>query len=90
MNTLKDLPVDILKIDMGFLDKAKDTDRAKCIVYNIILMSDDLHMKSLTEGVETMEQYDLLIKMGCELFQGYYFAKPMPLEEFEQFIKEHR
>ena len=90
LNTLKDLPVDILKIDMGFLDKAKDTDRAKCIVYNIILMSDDLHMKSLTEGVETMEQYDLLIQMGCELFQGYYFAKPMPLEEFEQFIKEHR
>ena len=47
-------------------------------------------MKSLTEGVETMEQYDLLIQMGCELFQGYYFAKPMSLEEFEQFIKEHR
>ena len=47
-------------------------------------------MTTLTEGVETQQQFKQLIQMGCSLFQGYYFAKPMPLEDFEEFIINNR
>ena len=89
LNMLKDIPVDVLKIDMGFLDGAGETDKAQKIVYNVIAMSKDLDIKSLTEGVENLYQYESLSRMGCELFQGYYFAKPIPIEDFEMFLADH-
>jgi EAL domain-containing protein (putative c-di-GMP-specific phosphodiesterase class I) len=52
---------------------------------NILNLSEDLGIASLTEGVETEQQYRALAEMGCKLFQGYHFAKPMPIDEFEQF-----
>ena len=58
----------------------------KTIVKNIINLTKELGIVSLTEGVETAEQYEALEEMGCNLFQGYYFAKPMPVYEFEEFI----
>ena len=88
LNMLKNMPVDVLKIDMNFLDE-NGNERSKTIVKNVINLSNELKLTTLTEGVETKQQYSDLIDMGCILFQGYYFAKPMPLEEFEQFIKEH-
>ena len=84
LNMLKDMPVDIIKIDMGFLRKSEADDRAKKILHNILNMTYDLGIVSLTEGVETIEQYKMLTDMGCRLFQGYYFAKPMPVEDFEK------
>ncbi|MBO6149473.1 MAG: EAL domain-containing protein [Lachnospiraceae bacterium] len=86
LNMLKDMPVDVLKIDMKFLSSSKDNVRANTIVKNIIKLSDDLGILSLTEGVETMEQFDMLSDMGCVLFQGYYFAKPVKLSEFEEML----
>ena len=84
LNMLKDMPVDVLKIDMAFLRK-KDTDgRGKIIVKEIVTLAKELGIISLTEGVETEEQYDKLLEMGCQMYQGYYFAKPMPPEEFEK------
>ncbi len=83
---MKDMPVDVLKIDMNFLGRSRDSYRANTIVKNIINLSDDLGIASLTEGVETVEQYDLLSEMGCKLFQGYYFTKPVTLENFEGMI----
>ena len=83
LNMLKDMPVDVLKIDMKFLSKSRDDGKAQTILQNIINLSDDLGIDSLTEGVETEAQFKMLNEMGCKLFQGYYFAKPMPLEEFE-------
>ena len=88
LNLLKDMPVDILKIDMEFLAETGDTPKAKAILGNIIRLSEELHITPLTEGVETKQQFDLLTLMGCKLFQGYYFAKPMPREEFERFLLE--
>ena len=85
LNMLKDMPVDVLKIDMKFLGKSNNVERARIIVDNIISLSRDLGVTALTEGVETEEQYDSLSAMGCELFQGYYFAKPMPVKEYEKF-----
>ena len=84
LNMLKDMPVDVLKIDMKFLSKSRDDEKARTILQNIINLSEDLGIASLTEGVETEDQYRMLREMGCEMFQGYYFAKPMPLEEFEE------
>ena len=85
LNLLKDMPVDVLKIDMKFLSSSDSDSKATTIVKNIIRLSDELNIASLTEGVETEKQYSQLADMGCRLFQGYYFAKPMPLEEFEEF-----
>jgi EAL domain-containing protein (putative c-di-GMP-specific phosphodiesterase class I) len=88
LNMLKDMPVDIIKIDMGFLNRSQVNDRAQKILHNIINMNSDLGIVSLTEGVETDEQYRMLLDMGCRLFQGYHFAKPMPVNEFEEWVNQ--
>lgn len=84
LNLLKDMPVDVLKIDMVFLRKTRDAERAKIILQQIINMAQKLIIPVITEGVETEEQVGFLTDMGCEMFQGYYFAKPISLEEFEK------
>lgn len=86
LNMLKDIHVDVLKIDMAFLRKAKDEDRSKKILQMIISLSKQLDMPVITEGVETAEQVEFLTEMGCDMFQGYYFARPMEVEKFEEFI----
>ena len=86
LNQLKDMPLDGLKIDMKFLSSAINDKRSETILRYVLRMSEELGLFSLTEGVETKEQYDMLNEMGCNLFQGYYFAKPVPLDEFEKLI----
>lgn len=88
LNLLKDMPVDVLKIDMRFLNRARDDEKARRILQNIMNLSEDLGILSLTEGVETQEQHEMLCDMGCKLFQGYLFAKPMPLDEVEYYLKK--
>lgn len=85
LNLLKDMPVDLLKIDMGFLNETHNEEKAKKIISHIISMAEDLGIIPLTEGVETKEENEMLLKMGCRLFQGYYFAKPMTVNAFEDF-----
>ena len=85
LNLLREMPVDILKIDMVFLQQAGRNARARIIVDEVITMARRLGIVSLTEGVETKDQHDGLMEMGCQLYQGYYFAKPMPVEAFEQY-----
>lgn len=84
LNLLREMPVDVLKIDMVFL--RQETDRAKAIIRQMIALTKELGITSLTEGVETKLQFDNLMEMGCQLYQGYWFAKPMPIEDFENFI----
>lgn len=84
LNMLKDMPVDILKIDMVFLGKTDDYKKSKIILNSIVDMANNLDMPQITEGVETKEQFDMLKEMGCKLFQGYFFSKPVPLDEFEK------
>lgn len=86
LNLLKDMPVDVLKIDMKFLSSSDDNDKAQTIIKNSIKLSEELNIVSLTEGVETKKQYFDLSSMGCNLFQGYFFAKPMPRDNFEEFV----
>lgn len=84
LGMLKDINADILKIDMIFLQETKNVERSSTILKNIISMSRELGMPVITEGVETKEQVDFLKNVGCDMFQGFYFAKPMSLENFEK------
>lgn len=83
LNMLKDMPIDVLKIDMVFLSKTSNRDKSTIILQSIINMANELQLPQITEGVETRDQLDMLRRMGCKLFQGYYFSKPVPLDEFE-------
>ena len=83
LNMLKDMPVDVLKIDMAFLEKTENTQKASIIVNNIIRLSNELQICTLTEGVETEKQVSELLKMGCRLLQGYYFSRPLSVTDFE-------
>ncbi len=84
LNTLKDIKADVLKIDMLFLRDTENQARSKAILNSVISMAKTLNMPVITEGVETKSQVDFLSVMGCEMFQGYYFSKPVPVKEFEQ------
>lgn len=86
LNLLREMPVDVLKIDMVFLRQAGQSARARTIIDEIVVMAKRLGIISLTEGVETKEQFEELKKIGCQLYQGYYFAKPMPVEDFEKYL----
>jgi len=86
LNLLKDMPVDVLKIDMAFLS-SEENDKSETIIRNVLNLSNDLKITALTEGVETKQQYAQLVDLGCSLFQGYYFAKPMSAEDFDKFIE---
>lgn len=82
LNMLKDVVVDTLKLDRGFLIDTTNEQRRKLIIQAIIGMAKTLSMSVVAEGIETTEQEDLLKSMGCDIGQGYFFAKPMPIEEF--------
>lgn len=83
LNMLKDMPVDVIKIDMLFLREIEKQTRTSVILRNMINMTSELGMVPLTEGVETRDQYRILSQMGCRLFQGYLFSRPIPADDFE-------
>jgi diguanylate cyclase (GGDEF)-like protein/PAS domain S-box-containing protein len=90
LSRLKIFAVDLLKIDRSFVrDMTVDPDDA-AIAKAIIEMAEALGLTTLAEGVETLEQFDLLKKMGCQRCQGYYFGKPMPAEQFEEYVTQQR
>ncbi len=84
LNLLNVLPMDIIKLDrMMFIDLENDV-RSKKVVTNAVHIVRDLDMKVVAEGIETREQVDFLKEIDCDMVQGYYFAKPMPVSEFEK------
>jgi len=86
---LKQLPISSLKIDKAFIRDINSDIREASIVLNIITLAHDLSIKVVAEGVETLDQYTILKDYGCDEIQGYYFGKPMPVSEFESFIKKN-
>ncbi|MDD7516039.1 EAL domain-containing protein [Ruminococcus flavefaciens] len=86
LNVLKDYQFDVLKIDMKFLSGFRNNEKTRPILENIVNLTKQLKMVSLTEGVETKEQFDFLGTIGCERAQGYLFSKPVPLEELRERI----
>ena len=77
LNLLKDLPVDVLKIDFGFVRHVPDKERARIVLEGIVEMARRLGMGIIVEGVETEEQLHYLGELGCEVIQGYYYARPL-------------
>lgn len=86
LSTLQDMPADILKIDKSFVDRIGKNE--KNMVDYILTIAKELKLTTIAEGVETKEQKDYLLEKGCDIIQGYYYAKPMPEEEFEEYMKK--
>jgi diguanylate cyclase (GGDEF)-like protein len=80
---LKDMYMDALKLDMLFLD-SRNHDRGDTILLAMVKLVKNLNMTVIAEGVETKEQVDYLRSIGCDIFQGYYFSEPIPIEDFEE------
>ena len=86
LNTLKELPLDVVKIDRDFFVGEGYDDKGKLIVSSVIKLAKSMKMKVVAEGVEVKDQIDFLVKENCDMIQGYYYAKPMPAEEFAQLV----
>lgn len=84
LNSLKDLPLDVLKLDAEFFRGEDFGGRGEIVVSKAIALAKQLNMKIVAEGVEKKEQVDFLASQDCDMIQGYYFAKPMPADEYEQ------
>lgn len=85
---LQDYDFDILKIDMSFIRKIGENPKTKSIVHSIIGMAHEIDIKTVAEGVETEEQVSFLRQSGCDYIQGYYYSKPLPEEEFVEFLEK--
>lgn len=88
LNMLKDLPVDILKIDREFLTDTTNNTRASNIIGHVIALALSLGIQTICEGIETEEQVNLLRNLGCDMAQGYYFARPMTLDKFQTMLRK--
>lgn len=88
LNMLKDMPIDILKLDMSFLRDFDTDGRTKHIISHMVAMARDLGMRVVAEGVETQEQVDFLRAVDCHLAQGYFYARPLPEEGFVRMLDE--
>lgn len=86
-NTLKDIPVDILKVDLKFMQSNHDDGRSERILASIVRMAEWLDLMVIVEGVETLEQRNFLESIGCEYAQGFYYARPMPWQEYENMLR---
>lgn len=90
LHLLKRMPIDILKIDKSFLDyneimQGKD----EIVIRDVVELGKHLHMQIVTEGVETLEQSNFLENIGCDIAQGYYYGRPMPMDIFEQMLEKN-
>lgn len=87
-STIRDYDFDVVKLDMGFVQKIGTTARANAVIQAIIDMAHAIGSKVVAEGAETKEQVDALRDMKCDYIQGYYFSKPLSEEEFEALLNE--
>ena len=86
LNMLKDIQIDVLKLDMGFLKSSDYSAKGGNILTAILKMAESLKMQTIAEGVETKEQVEFLKSIGCRYVQGFYYSKPLPVGEFEKLI----
>ncbi len=86
LNMLREAPVDVIKIDRYFVDEIMSTKRGRIIIENSVTMSKQLGLVVIAEGVETKDQVDFLKAINCDIAQGYYYSKPVCLDEFERML----
>ena len=84
LNMLQDMNLDAIKIDMEFLRRNEDPERSRMILEMVLNLAAELGISVVTEGVEQKDQLRYMQELGCTLFQGFYFAKPMPVSQFEK------
>lgn len=84
LNMLRNISANVLKIDREFLKATENEGRDQDILQSIVILAEKIGMSVIVEGVETEKQLKMLMKMGCKLFQGYYFSKPLSVSDFEE------
>ena len=89
LNMLRKAPIDTMKIDRFFLDEIMSTERGKIIVESSVRMAKMIGLDVIAEGVETKEQLEFLRSIDCDIAQGYYYSRPIPVDEFEEFLKDY-
>lgn len=87
LNILLETPFDVIKLDKRFIENMMVSDKGRLILEQVVSMTNRLGLGLLAEGVETKEQVELLERIGCDQVQGYYYAKPMPSEEFFELFR---
>lgn len=90
LNILLETPFDVIKLDKKFIENMMVSEKGRLILEQVVSMANKLKLGLLAEGVETKEQVELLKGIGCDQVQGYYYAKPMPEEEFFTLLKEQQ
>lgn len=90
LNILLETPFDVIKLDRKFMENMMVSEKGRLILEHVVMMADKLDLGLLAEGVETREQVDLLRSIGCDQVQGYYYAKPMPEEEFFELFRKQQ
>ncbi len=88
LNYLDKLPIDVLKIDKTFIDQLHGNKRKQDLLLGIVKLAKVLAIKTVAEGVETEEEYNLVLDMGIDYIQGYYFSKPLPADQIPQLLKK--
>ncbi|MCR5773563.1 MAG: GGDEF domain-containing phosphodiesterase [Lachnospiraceae bacterium] len=88
LNSLKDMPLDVLKLDAEFFRGEAEAERKNIVVSEAIRLAKNLNMRTVAEGVEDKDQVDFLAGQGCDMIQGYFYAKPMPKTDFEKRMKK--
>lgn len=88
LNILLETPFDVIKLDKKFMENMMVSGKGRLILEQVVSMADKLDLGLLAEGVETKDQIELLQSIGCDQVQGYYYAKPMPEEEFFELLKK--
>jgi EAL domain-containing protein (putative c-di-GMP-specific phosphodiesterase class I) len=89
LNVLKDIKLDIIKMDMKFLEKEVDGNRGGTILSSVIRMAKWLNLPVIAEGVETVEQADFLRSIGCDCIQGYLYSRPLTEENYEALLSKN-
>jgi EAL domain-containing protein (putative c-di-GMP-specific phosphodiesterase class I) len=87
LNLLKDIPVDIIKLDKSFLSETEFKKKLSIVISDLIKMAKDLGIHTIMEGVETKEQAEFLEHIFCDAAQGYYFDKPLSHSDFTNILK---
>ena len=88
LNLLNNLPIDIMKLDRAFLGNDNLSNSQRIILSHIISMAKQLGIEVLCEGVETKSQSDFLEEAGCDMFQGYYFSRPINQTAFDEYLNQ--
>ena len=90
LSSLRDMPIDELKIDRSFVSHLGEQESDEIMIKTILSLAKIFNLKTVAEGVETKEQLQFLLENGCDIFQGYYFSKPLKKDEFEAFYHQYQ